>query len=120
MDLPDFAFCLTKPWSLDKANAVGVSPEMLSYISNVLVTVSAPQLELEEWARLEQAYGQTLARFNNNLSDLLDSVTFTCVEVVLFCVVGSEKIKGNYNSFFNRFMSKLNYSLAHKTLKLSY
>ncbi|XP_023346574.1 uncharacterized protein LOC111715477 [Eurytemora carolleeae] len=86
---PDFAICDPNPFSLEKAQEANVSETLLAYLTNyVYVGVDTIENMTCRSDKLDAEFIDTLARFNNDTIKLLDAVTKTCEDILIYCQAG--------------------------------
>lgn len=89
--MADFVVCDLSPWDSKKIADQDISIELLSYVAYLMFPFAknpglfdSPAL----LASLEEEYSAVLQRYDNNVVSLLDNITRTCEDTVLWCKLG--------------------------------
>ena len=94
--LADFLVCDISPWDLKKAKLNGISVDMLSYLAHFIFPFSGndplfSEQNKDKLDELENEYQEVVAKYGNDVNTLLDAVTRTCGETIIYCRMGLGK-----------------------------
>ena len=108
--LADFLVCDISPWDVERAQRNGISVELLSYLTHLLFPFGGndplfSEENKDKLADLEKKYQEVVAKYDNDVNALLDRVTRTCDETIIYCrmgmgrdLTGKECCDMNFNS----------------------
>ena len=85
-----FAICDIAPWDLQKAEQMGISVQMVSYLAYFIFAFDTDwdQKDQEQLAGLEEEYVVLVEKFGSATA-VLDAVTRSCEETIFICYAGT-------------------------------
>ena len=94
--MADFLVCDISPWDPKKAEKNGISVDMLSYLAYFVFPFSGndalfSEQNKDKLAGLEKEYQEVVEKHGNDVNTLLDKVTRTCDETIIYCRMGMGK-----------------------------
>ena len=94
--LADFLVCDISPWDVERAQKNGISVDMLSYLAYFVFPFSGndplfSEENKDKLADLEKKYQEVVAKYDNDANAVLDKVTRTCEDTIIYCRMGLRK-----------------------------
>jgi hypothetical protein len=96
---PEVVFCLAAPWHVEKSKQINMSINLLSYMTNFLypyggfgMDESFKDSSLRQ--ELDIEYENLLKRTGFNAIQLLDQLTVSCEDILVFCFIGNRRHMG--------------------------
>ena len=113
--LPDIVLCDPGPWDFDKALALNISANLMSYIVHLLYPQKAgtSNWEFGDINELDQEYLSLLKKFDNNPRLLLNNITKDCAQLLNFCQLGTNVVLSSEDCCSMMF-SNVEYTLQYK------
>lgn len=112
---PDIVVCDPSPWDFDKAEKLNISLQQLSYTAQLLYPLFSvdSRITANIIKEMDDDHRRLLQRFDNNPINLLDNVTKSCSQVIVYCILPS---KGVYDGqkCCRLFFPNVEYTLTYK------
>jgi hypothetical protein len=113
---PDLVVCDPSPWDFDKAEHLNISLQQLSYIAFLLYPQNTLGNEIfieNNLGDADKDYQRLLQRFDSNPVNLLNNVTKSCHQLIVYCQLGPTRASSN-EECCRRLFSNVEYILMYK------
>jgi hypothetical protein len=112
---PDIVVCDPSPWDFDKAEKLNISLQQLSYTAQLLYPLFSvdSRITANIIKEMDDDHRRLLQRFDNNPINLLDNVTKSCSQVIVYCILPS-KVVYDGQKCCRLFFPNVEYTLTYK------